>query len=140
MPHEPAFMKDLEAFHRALAEVDSPAAWARFRERWFSDLPWPHRTRAEIDAMGPGTTVELGGRRFVKAPLPDDVSPDARYEYFAALAAGFAAIFPSEPPGAAGSRVRFHCPACEMWTDDSGPAECPACKRALLRMRVAPPR
>jgi hypothetical protein len=141
MPHEPAFMKDLDAFHRALAEVRTAEAWAAFKARWFADQPWPHRTPEEIRAARPGETEVLAGRRFVRAPLPDDVTPDARYEYFAALSAGFAAVFPpADAPGAGGTPVRFHCPACEMFTDDPGEAACPRCGRSLLRLRVAPPR
>jgi hypothetical protein len=139
VPFEPAFMKDLEAFRRALAEVRGAGGWSAFKARWFADQPWPHRAREAIEAAHPGERVVHGGRNFVRAPLPDDLGPDARYEYFAALSAGFAAVFPPEDaPGAGGAPVRFHCPACEMFTDDPGEAACPACGRRLLRMRVAP--
>ncbi len=141
MPHEPAFMRDLPGFRAALAEVRTPEAWVRFKARWFADQPWPLRPREAVLAAGPGERVVLAGRSFVRAPLPDDLTPEARYEYFAALAAGFAATFPPEDaPGAGGTPVRFHCPACEMFTDDAGDPACPSCGRALLRMRVAPPR
>lgn len=134
-------MRDLDAFRRALAEVRTPDGWARFKARWFADQPWPQRPREAIGAARPGEEVVLGGRAFVRAPLPDDLSPEARYEYFAALGVGFAAVFsPEDAPGADGSGVRFHCPACEMWTDDPGEPACPGCGRPLLRMRRAPPR
>ena len=140
MPHEPEFMRDLDAFRRALAEVRTPADWTRFKARWFADQPWPRRSPEALAAAGAGDrTVVLAGRTFTRVALPDDVTPEARYEFFAALARGFEVLFPApgDQPGAGGSAVRYQCPACEMWTDDPGDPGCPACGRRLLRMRVA---
>ncbi len=141
MPYEPAFMRQLDAFHGALAEVRTLAEWSAFKARWFADQPWPRRSeQALLAAREAGPTVALAGRTFTRMPLPDDVSPAARYEYFAALAAAGRVLFPApeDQPGAGGSGVRFQCPACEMWTDDPGDPGCPACGRVLLEMRVAP--
>jgi hypothetical protein len=142
MPFEPAFMRDPEAFRAALAEVGTPAEWARFQARWFADRPWPRRTPEELERLrAAGQTFTVAGRTFTRVPLADDLTPEARYAYFAALAAAFGILFPApeDQPGAPGSGVRHHCPACEWWTDTPGDPACPACGRALLRMRVAPP-
>lgn len=135
-------MRDLDAFRRALAEVRDAGGWTAFKRRWFADQPWPRRDPADVAARRPGERSLLGGRTFVRAPLPDDLGDAARYEYFAALRAGFAAVFPraEDGPGGGGAGTRFHCPACEHWTDDPGPPACPACGRPLLAMRVEPPR
>ena len=142
MPFEPAFMQRLEEFRRDLAAVRGVAAWSAFRQRWFSDQPWPVRSDEALAALRSGERLVAGGRTFVRAPLPLDLGPDARYEYFQALQAGFAAVFerPEDAPGAGGSAVRFQCPACELWTDDPGPDACPECGRRLLRLRREPPR
>ncbi|HUL58952.1 MAG TPA: hypothetical protein VLU43_06750 [Anaeromyxobacteraceae bacterium] len=142
MPFEPEFMRRLDAFRRELGEVRGAAAWSAFKRRWFADQPWPQRSAEAMAALRPGDLVVAGGRAFVRAPLPLDLGPDARYEYFAALQAGFAAVFAraEDAPGGGGSAVRFQCPACEMWTDDPGPDACPACERPLLRLRREPPR
>ena len=144
MAYEPRFMSQLDAFHAALAEVRTLADWTAFKARWFADQPWPRRSEEGLlaAARAAGRTVELAGRTFTRMPLPDDIAPDARYEYFSALAAAGRVLFPApeDQPGAGGSGVRCHCPACEMWTDDPGDPGCPACGRVLLRMRVAPPR
>ncbi len=142
MPHEPEFMRDLEAFHRALAEVRTAADWSRFKARWFADQPWPRRSPEALAAASAGEpTVVLDGRTFTRVALPDDVTPAARYEFFAALARGFEVLFPrpEDQPGAGGAGVRHQCPACEMWTDDPGGPACPRCGRPLIRMRVARP-
>jgi hypothetical protein len=141
MPFEPSFMRRLPEFRAALAGVRTAEAWARFQSEWFGDRPWPRREAAAVQALGPGERIEGGGRTFFRAPLPDDLTAEARYEYFAALQAGFAALFsPEEAPGRPGVRVRVHCPACEMWSDDPGGEACPACGLRLLVMRLDPPR
>lgn len=140
MPFEPSFMRRLAEFRAALAEVRTPDGWLRFKARWFDDQPWPRRDPAAVEARRTGPAA-LGGRTFTKAPLPDDLTPEARYEYFAALQAGFGALFPAaEAPGAPGVRVRLHCPACEHFTDEPGEPACPGCGRPLLMMRLDPPR
>lgn len=141
MPFEPAFMKDLGAFRRELEELRSLADWQAFRARWFADQPWPRRSPEVLAALrADPETVVHGGRTFHRAPLPDDVTPDARYAFFAALATVFPLVFPeaAKEPVKAGS-VRFQCPACEMWTDEQGGDECPACGRQLIRIRTGPP-
>jgi hypothetical protein len=142
MPFEPAFMKDLPTFREELARLGSLADWQRFRARWFADQPWPRRSPEALAALAAeGQTVVHGGRTFHRAPLQDDLTPEARYEYFAAFAAVFPVLFPEaeEQPGAGGAGVRFQCPACETWTDQPGDEDCPACGRRLLRLRMAPP-
>ncbi len=131
-----------DAMERELALVRTPADWMAFKARWFSDQPWPRRTpEALAEARGDGAPVVAGGRTFHRAPLPDDLTPEARYAYFSALSRGFGALFPPEDaPGFGGAPVRFQCPACELWSDDPGDPECPLCGRTLLRLRVAPPR
>lgn len=140
MPFTPAFMKDLETFRRELGELRSLDDWRRFRGRWFGDQPWPRRTaEALAAAQARGATEVHGGRTFNRTPLPDDLTDDARYEFFAALEAVFPVLFPgaADPPGAGG--IRFQCPACELWTDEPGGERCPACGRRLLRLRLGPP-
>ncbi len=142
MSFEPAFMHDLEAFRAALAEVRTPAEWARFQARWFADRPWPRRTPEELERLrAEGESFTVAGRAFTRAPLADDLTPEARHAFFSALAAAFHVLFPApeDQPGAGGSAVRLHCPACEWWTDTPGDPACPACGRPLLRIRVAPP-
>lgn len=141
MAFEPAFMKDLDGFRRELGELRSLRDWQAFRARWFADQPWPRRTPEALYALRSAEpTVVLGGRTFHRAPLPDDVTPDARYAYFAALAAVFPLLFPDgPPPPGADAPTRFQCPACETWTDQPGPDDCPACGRPLLRIRTGPP-
>jgi hypothetical protein len=141
MPFEPAFMQRLPEFHAALAEVKTAEAWQAFKATWFADQPWPRRSPQALQALKPGETLTRGGRTFRRAPFPDDLGAEARYQYFAALQLGFAAVFPpSEAPGAPGVGVRFHCPACELWSDEPGGPACPECGRPLLRMRLSPPR
>jgi hypothetical protein len=138
MPFTPAFMRELDRFRAELAAVGSPADWQRFKAGWFADQPWPRRTIDPAEAAQPPRL--LGSRTFTPAPLPDDLAPEARYQYFAALAQGFAALFPAaERPGAPGVTVRWSCPACQHFTDEPGDPACPACGRALLAMRHAPP-
>jgi hypothetical protein len=141
MPFEPGFMSRRSEFEEELARVATPAGWAAFKARWFHDQPWPRRTEEALRAArGDGAPFQAGGRTFRRAPLPDDLTPEARYAYFTALARGFAATFPPEDqPGAGGSGVRYHCPACEILSDDPGEPGCPLCRRPLLRMRFAPP-
>jgi hypothetical protein len=141
MPYEPAFMKRLPEFKAALARVASPAEWIGFKQAWFDDKPWPRRTPEELEALEPGAQVALGGRIFQRAPLPDDLTAEARYQYFAALQVGFGVLYAkADAPGQPGVRVRFHCPACEHWSDDPGGPACPGCGRPLLLMRLDPPR
>ncbi|MBK9516062.1 MAG: hypothetical protein IPO09_01680 [Anaeromyxobacter sp.] len=141
MPFEPAFMRSLPEFKAALAEVRTTDQWMAFKRHWFADQPWPHRAPEVVQSLGPGELVEAGGRTFRRAPLPDDLTPEARYEYFAALQAGFSALFPpAEAPGAPGVKVRVQCPACELWSDDEGGLECPVCARTMLQLRLDPPR
>ena len=141
MPFEPAFMQRLPEFQAALAQVRTTEDWLAFKRAWFHDQPWPRRSPEALQALRPGEPVQGGGRTFRRAPLPDDLTPEARYQYFAALQAGFAALYPpSDAPGSPGVRVRWQCPACELWSDDEGGPECPACGRPLLRMRLDPPR
>jgi hypothetical protein len=141
MPFEPAFMKDLETFRRELGELRSLREWQEFRARWFADQPWPRRTPEELQALRSAEpTVVLGGRTFHRSPLPDDVTPETRYAYFATLSAVFPLLFPDGPsPAASNAPVRFQCPACETWTDEQGPDACPTCERPLLRIRTGPP-
>jgi hypothetical protein len=140
MAFEPAFLRDLAAFRAELARVRDAGAWAAFKARWFADQPWPPRPESEVAAARPDAPVELGGRRFVRAPpFGHDLSAEGRHQYFAALQAGFAAVFPGQVPGP-GTPVRLFCPACEMWSDEPGDPACPGCGRELLRMRLAPPR
>jgi hypothetical protein len=136
MPHEPAFMARLEPFREELAKVDSLPAWARFKARWFDDQPWPRRTPEELEHLRALPPVVSGGRTFQRGPLADDVTPEARYEYLAAMGKAFAVLFPPDP----GAGTRFHCPACELFTDEPGDPACPSCGRPLLTMRLAPPR
>jgi hypothetical protein len=141
MPFEPAFMQRLPEFKEALRRVASAQAWQAFKQAWFHDQPWPRRSPQAMQALKPGETVQGGGRTFRRAPLPDDLTAEARYQYFAALQAGFAAVFTAEEaPGAPGVRVRWQCPACELWSDDAGGPSCPECGRPLLRLRLDPPR
>jgi hypothetical protein len=140
VPYDPAFMKQLPAFHAALEAVKDTPTWMAFRAHWFADQPWPRRTPGDIQALRPGETAVHGGRTFHRAPLPDDLTEEARYQYFSAMQRGFAALFPpSDAPGAPGVPVRHLCPACEHWTDDAGDPGCPQCGRALIQMRNQPP-
>jgi len=137
VPFEPAFMARRAEFETELAQVRTPADWAAFRSRWFADQPWPQRTaEALAAARGDDAPLVLEGRAWRRAPLPDDLTPEARHAWFTALAVGLATTFPADAPGA---RLRYHCPACELWSDEPGPPACPACGRALLRMRIRPP-
>jgi hypothetical protein len=144
MSFEPAFMRDLEAFRAALAAVRTPAEWARFQARWFDDRPWPRRTPAALDGLrgDAGATVTTAGRTFTRGAPPGRPHPDARYAYFAALAAAYRVLLPApeDQPGAAGSGVRHQCPACEWWTDHPGDSTCPGCGRTFLRTRLERPR
>lgn len=138
MPFEPDFMAHREEFDRALAQVRTVSDWAAFKARFFHDMPWPRRTVEELRALrGDGAPVVLGGRVFQRAPLPDDVTPEARYVYFRALAVGLAATYPQGAPAGA---TRWSCPACELWSDEPGHPDCPSCGRRLLEMRLAPPK
>lgn len=133
-------MQRLADFRSALAQVKDAAGWSAFKATWFADQPWPRRSPEAVQALRPGETLQHGGRTFRRAPLPDDLTAEARYQYFAALRAGFAALFPGDRPGDAGTSVRHHCPACELYTDQPGGPSCPECGRPLLEMRLAPPR
>jgi hypothetical protein len=140
MPFEPAFMQRLPEFKAALAKVTTASEWAAFKESWFADQPWPRRSPEALQALRPGQAVARGGRTFRRAPLPDDLTAEARHQYFSALQRGFAATFPaSDAPGAPGVAVRVHCAACELWSDEPGGPSCPECGRPLLLLRRAPP-
>jgi hypothetical protein len=135
-------MRDLETFRRELGALRSLADWQHFRARWFADQPWPRRSAEALAALkAADPTLIHGGRTFHRTPLPDDLTAEARYEFFAALAAVFPVLFPGadEQPGSGGAGVRFQCPACELWTDEPGGDDCPACGRRLLHLRMAPP-
>jgi hypothetical protein len=137
MPYEPDFLAHRDEFERALAQVRTVSDWADFRSRFFHDMPWPRRSPEALRAArGDGAPVLQGGRAFHRSPLADDVTPEARYAYFQALAVGLAATYPA---GAPDGGVRWHCPACELFTDAPGDPECPSCGRKLLEMRLAPP-
>jgi len=138
MPFEPAFVRDLDTFHRELAQVRTLPQWAGFKARWFADMPWPRRRPEEIAALEATPPVTVHGRTFHRGVMLDDVTPQARYEYMASMQAAFAVVFPAaeEQPGANGAPVRFACPACELWTDDPGEAGCPQCGRTLLKLRT----
>lgn len=141
MSFEPSFMRRLPEFKAALARVRTADEWRLFKATWFDDQPWPRRTPEALAALSPGEQVTLSGRTFQRAPLPMDLTAEARYEYFCALQAGFAFLYaPEDAPGAPGVRVRSHCPACEHWSDEPGDPDCPACGRPLLLMRLDPPR
>jgi len=141
VPFEPAFVRDLDTFRRELAQVRSMPDWAVFRSRWFADMPWPRRSPDAMAAIEAVPTVEVQGRTFHRTALPDDITPVARYEYFAAMQSAFGVMFPSpaDQPGAGGSKVRLACPACELWTDEPGDPSCPQCGRILIRLRHSPP-
>src|SRR5512137_1796343 len=137
MPFTPAFMRDLDRFRAELAGVATPADWQRFKAAWFADQPWPRRAAPGPE---PGPAPAPAGRAFQRAPLPDDLTPEARYQYFAALAHAFSALFPAaDRPGAPGVSVRWTCPACQLFSDEPGDPACPECGRPLLAMRRAPP-
>ncbi|BDG03721.1 hypothetical protein [Anaeromyxobacter oryzae] len=141
MPFDPDFMSRPDEFERALALVRSVPDWLAFKARFFHDQPWPRRSaEALAAARGDGSPVVAGGRTFHRAPLPDDLSPDARYAYFRALGVGLAATYPPNAPPPSDAHVRWTCPACEVWTDAPGEAACPLCGRPLLAMRLPPPR
>lgn len=137
MPFEPAFMSRLPEFEAALAQVRTVQDWLAFKARFFSDQPWPRRTPEALAAGRAEPPVVAGDRVFTRAPLPDDVTPEARYRYFSAIQVGLAATYPADAPSGS---VRFHCPACEIWTDTPGDPACPLCARPLLTMRLAPPK
>jgi len=130
-------MADRTAFEAALAAVSTPADWFAFKARWFADQPWPKRSPEALATTRSEGALELGGRTFQRAPLPDDLTPEARYAYFAALARGFRAVFARASPDAP---LRHACPACELYSDEAGPPECPRCGRPLLDMPLQPPR
>ena len=133
-------MKELDAFRAALSQVHTVEAWLAFKARWFADQPWPHRSPEALGALRPGEYLTFGARRFRRVPLPDDLTAEARYQYFAALTVGFAALYPpGDRPGAPGVAVRHHCPACELLTEQPGGPSCPECGRPLLAMRHDPP-
>jgi hypothetical protein len=138
VPFTPTFMHDLERFRAELAAVRSPADWHRFKAAWFADQPWPRR-EADAEAIPPSALVHAG-RTFQRGSLTDQLTPEARYEYFVALALGFSALFPpAERPGAPGVAIRWSCPACQLFSDEAGDPACPECGRPLLAMRRAPP-
>jgi len=140
VPYQPEFMAKLPAFRTALEAVTDTPSWMAFKAAWFGDQPWPRRAPEAIQALRPGEAVVHGGRTFRRAPLPDDLTAEARYQYFSAMQRGFAALFPkSDAPGAPGVPVRHLCPACEIWSDDAGDPACPECGRPLLQMRNQPP-
>ncbi|MGC4001344.1 MAG: hypothetical protein QM767_29360 [Anaeromyxobacter sp.] len=141
MPLEPAFMAQRAAFDAELEQVRTPQQWMLFRKKWFADQPWPVRSPEELAAAsGDGAPRVLGGRTFHPAPLPLDVTPEARHAYFQALAKGFAAMYPDDAPGQGGSSIRWTCAACEQYSDEPGDPACPSCGRPLVAMRFAPNR
>jgi hypothetical protein len=140
MPFEPAFVRDLDSFHRDLARVRSVPEWTAFKSRWFADMPWPHRSPESIASIDAAPAVAVRGRTFHRSAMPDDLTPQARYEYMAAMQSAYAVVFPApeDQPGAGGSGIRFTCPACELWTDQPGDPTCPQCGRGLLGLRAMP--
>jgi hypothetical protein len=138
VPFEPAFMARRAEFEAELEAVRAPGDWFAFKARWFADQPWPKRSSAALAAArGDGAPLLLAGRTFHRSPLPDDLPPEARHAYFSALARGFLAVFTA---ASAGAPLRHACPACELYSDEPGPPECPRCARPLLDMPLQPPR
>ena len=118
MPFEPAFMQRLPEFKAALARVDSTEAWLAFKHAWFHDQPWPRRTPQALQALRPGETVQGGGRTFRRAPLPDDLTAEARYQYFAALQAAAQTFYDAHKAGTTAPTAE----AVDQATHDTSPA------------------
>ena len=127
---EPAFMRDHARYLASKARVRTLRGWLRFRRTWFDHSQWPMKTDEQIRhehavKYGP---LKLGGRIWGYSFWTYDLSPEARYEYFATVAElgdpyQFPHMFVDLRPMP--NRWTQECPYCEIHTMERGADFCP---------------
>lgn len=128
-------MRQFQEFDAERRRVRTLADWKALAARWF-DLPaWPTRSQEQrlAESAGKQGPVSLGGRRWSYTSWAYDLTPEARYEYFATLRRiGDPLRFPGTKAGPGKAGWRQECPHCEISTDEPGDPVCPRCGRELI--------
>jgi hypothetical protein len=137
MPFTPEFMLHLDQFRKEREAVRTLDDWETFDKKWLDNTSWPTKTADVLREEGKRKRgpVSIGGRSWGFTDFNDDISPEARYEYFYTLATvGDPINFPDEKsvPKTADEGFRQECPYCEIWTDEIGDDVCPKCRRKLV--------
>ncbi len=130
-------MSQLEVYYREASELETPDDWQAFAIKWFDQTEWPMRQPQGSNSSAPEMprTLAADGRRWSRSSWVYDLSPEARYHYFAVLlGTGMAIRFPHlffAKDKSASGWTQF-CPFCEITTHDRGGKNCPVCSRILL--------
>jgi hypothetical protein len=137
MSIEPEFMRRLSEFRAERARVRTVDDWRAFTARWFDSTKWPKKSPAQLatESFAKRAPLDLGGRRWSHTTWAYDLTPEARYEYFAARhEVGLPLLFSVAEDGRG---VTQACPFDEISTPQIGDETCPRCGRRLLYVRVA---
>jgi hypothetical protein len=143
MPIEPEFMRHLSRFREDRDRVRTVEEWRAFNARWFDVGKWPKKTHAQLkeEADHKRGPIDLGGRRWSYTTWVYDLTPAARYQYFAARQeVGLPLLFPEPRPKEGAPRDEGwsqSCPFDEITTAELGAEICPKCGRPLLYVRSA---
>jgi hypothetical protein len=137
MPFTPDFMKRFPEFAAERAKVATLEDWLAFRKRWFPVASWPVKSPEQLRDEATRLAETLAGstrgedsRRWQPVDWSCDLTPEARYEYFATLAELTRRV---HGVGASSGPGWFHeCPFCAIATRDPGSETCPRCGRALI--------
>jgi len=134
---QPPFMERIAEFDKERRQLHTLEQWRTFAAKWFDTAQWPMKSpeqqkRESSYKQGPFT---LGGRQWGYTTWVYDLTPEARYEYFATLRGiGDPLRFPeaTNAPRRPEDGWRQECPYCEISTSDLGDAVCPRCGRELI--------
>jgi hypothetical protein len=142
MPFEPEFMKRLTEFAADRGRLHSVTDWVAFQGKWFDRSAWPEKSASQRAAESPNKRgpVQIGGRTWGYTSWTYDLTPEARYEYFATLhSVGDPIRFPHEAGIAktAANGWRQECPFDEISTKELGDESCPRCGRRLQYVRYS---
>jgi hypothetical protein len=118
-------------------EVRTLEQWRNFAAKWFDRAQWPQKSPEQLQAestnkQGP---FSLGGRTWGYTSWVYDLTPEARYEYFATLRGiGDPLRFPdaTRQPHRAEDGWSQECPYCEISTTELREPVCPRCGRELI--------
>jgi hypothetical protein len=131
-----------DEFRRERDAVQSIENWNVFYRKWLNNASWPTKSKEKLndEAKHKCAPISIGGRTWGFTFFNDDISPEARYEYFFALKSiGDPLKFPNERqlPKTAELGFSQQCPYCEISTNEIGDDRCPKCKRQLILFRSA---
>lgn len=139
MAFEPEFMTRFSEYSAEKSGVRTLDDWLHFKRRWFDPSDWPtlgaeQRLAESLRKRGP---VRIGGRLWGYTFWTYDLTPEARYEYFATLRKiGNRFLFPDAAEDPSDNRWQHECPHCEISTNEPGEPTCPLCQRPLVATYV----